>query len=183
MLVASEEATAGSVIAKALRISPSSSGESHSFFWASLPKSCSTSMLPVSGAAQLNAAGARWLRPVISASGAYWRLVSPAPPSPGRKRFHRPRLRASARISPRTGTESQAQRSGSAASCSSKTASFGSTYVFWKSHTEATSSSVLASGAKSMPQFSFIADSPMSRSGWIPSPILSKPGPTVWPLR
>ena len=57
-------------------------------------------MLPVSGAAQLSAAGARWpLRPVISASGAYCRLVSPAPCSPGRKRFHRPRRRASARSS------------------------------------------------------------------------------------
>ena len=37
-------------------------------------------MLPVSGAAQFIASGASCgLRPVISASGAYWRLVSPAP--------------------------------------------------------------------------------------------------------
>ena len=36
-------------------------------------------MLPVSGAAQLSASGAMWLRPVISASGAYSRFVSPAP--------------------------------------------------------------------------------------------------------
>ena len=37
-------------------------------------------MFPVSGAAQLSAAGARCaLRPLISASGAYCRLVSPAP--------------------------------------------------------------------------------------------------------
>jgi hypothetical protein len=36
-------------------------------------------MLPVSGAEQLSASGAiHGLRPVISASGAYWRLVSPA---------------------------------------------------------------------------------------------------------
>ena len=44
-------------------------------------------MLPVSGAAQLNAAGARrGLRPVSSATGAYWRLVRTL----GRKRFQRP---------------------------------------------------------------------------------------------
>jgi hypothetical protein len=37
-------------------------------------------MLPVSGAAQFSAAGAMdGLRPVISASGAYCTLVSPAP--------------------------------------------------------------------------------------------------------
>ena len=52
----------------------------------------STSMLPVSGAAQLSASGASCgLRPVISASGAYCRLVRPAPCSAsGRNRFHRP---------------------------------------------------------------------------------------------
>ncbi len=37
MLVASDEATAGSVIAKALRILPSSSGSAHCFLWAALP--------------------------------------------------------------------------------------------------------------------------------------------------
>jgi hypothetical protein len=37
-------------------------------------------MLPVSGADEFTASGAmRGLRPVISASGAYCRLVSPAP--------------------------------------------------------------------------------------------------------
>ena len=37
-------------------------------------------MLPVSGAEQFSASGAiHGLRPVISASGAYCRLVSPAP--------------------------------------------------------------------------------------------------------
>ena len=36
-------------------------------------------MLPVSGALQLHASGAMKLRPMISASGAYSRLVSPAP--------------------------------------------------------------------------------------------------------
>lgn len=91
-LVASEEATSGSVIAKADRISPASSGSSHCFFCSSLANCASSSMFPVSGAAQLVAIGARCgLRPVISARGAYWRLVSPAPCSlSGRKRFHRP---------------------------------------------------------------------------------------------
>jgi hypothetical protein len=59
MLVASEEATSGSVIANAERMSPASSGSSHCFFCSSVPNMCSTSMLPVSGAAQFIAAGAR----------------------------------------------------------------------------------------------------------------------------
>ena len=58
----------------------------------SVPNLASTSMLPVSGAAQLSASGARCgLRPVISASGAYCRLVSPRRAGEcGRNRFHRP---------------------------------------------------------------------------------------------
>ncbi len=63
-------------------------------------------MLPVSGAEQLIASGAiHTLRPVISASGAYWRFVSPAPYScvRGRKRFHSPRSRARTLSSARTG--------------------------------------------------------------------------------
>ncbi len=52
-------------------------------------------MLPVSGAEQLNASGAIGERPMISQSGAYSRLVRPAPRSlSGRKRFQRPRSRA-----------------------------------------------------------------------------------------
>ena len=126
MFVASEEATSGSVIANADRICPSSSGSSHCFFCSSVPNIASTSMLPVSGAAQFSAAGAMWpLRPVISASGAYWRLVSPAPWPPGRKRFHSPRDRASARSSARTGTRVQAQGFSSSRICSAKTGSAG----------------------------------------------------------
>ena len=63
-------------------------------------------MFPVSGAEQLMASGAiHGLWPVISASGAYWRLVRPAPNSwvRGRNRFHRPRLRASVLSSSSTG--------------------------------------------------------------------------------
>lgn len=72
MFAASEEATSGSVIAKAERISPASSGSSQVLRCSSVPNSFSTSMFPVSGAAQLRAGGARCgLRPVISASGAY----------------------------------------------------------------------------------------------------------------
>ncbi len=94
MLVASEEATSGSVIANADRISPSSSGCSHLAFCSAVPNMCRTSMLPVSGAAQLIASGAMWMeRPVSSASGAYSRLVKPE--MSGRKRFQSPRERAS----------------------------------------------------------------------------------------
>ena len=53
-------------------------------------------MLPVSGAEQLNTSGAKPdARPMISQSGAYSVLVSPAPYSlSGRNRFHRPAARA-----------------------------------------------------------------------------------------
>src|SRR5665647_3354039 len=53
-------------------------------------------MLPLSGAAQFIASGASiGERPESSASGAYSRLVRPAPNSvPGRKRFHRPSAQA-----------------------------------------------------------------------------------------
>lgn len=125
MFVASEEATSGSVIANAERISPASSGSSHCFFCCSSPNWDSTSMFPVSGAAQFVAVGARCgERPVISASGAYWRLVSPAPYSrSGRKRFHRPCLRASALSSSTTAGVSHGDAS--SARCSSATASAG----------------------------------------------------------
>ncbi len=70
MLVASEEATSGSVIVKAERIRPSSSGSSHVSRWASSPYLRRTSMLPVSGALQLKTYGAMKERPVASAIGA-----------------------------------------------------------------------------------------------------------------
>ena len=71
MLVASEEATSGSVIVNAERIRPSSSGSSHSACCSSVPYLSSTSMLPVSGAWQLKTYGAREItRPICSASGA-----------------------------------------------------------------------------------------------------------------
>src|SRR6266481_9620426 len=59
MLVASEEATSGSVMQKQERISPASSGFSQRSFCSSLPYRASTSMLPVSGAEQLKTSGAR----------------------------------------------------------------------------------------------------------------------------
>ena len=70
MLLASELATAGSVIAKQDRIVPSSSGTSHSRCCAPVPNSTSSSILPVSGAEQLTASDAMAERPRISASGA-----------------------------------------------------------------------------------------------------------------
>lgn len=125
MLVASDEATSGSVIANAERISPASSGSSHCFFCCSSANWLSTSMFPVSGAAQFSAVGASCgERPVISASGAYWRLVRPAPYSAsGRKRFHRPWRRASAFSSSTTAGVSHGEAS--RARCSSATASAG----------------------------------------------------------
>ena len=102
MLRASLDATAGSVIANALRISPSSSGSSHCLRCSSLANRCSVSMLPVSGAAQLSTSGAMsLLQPVSSASGAYSRLVRPD--SEGRNRFHRPCSLASFLSSSTTG--------------------------------------------------------------------------------
>src|SRR5215208_3157707 len=53
MLVASDEATSGSVIAKADRISPSSRGLSQRALISSEPYRAIVSMLPVSGAEQL----------------------------------------------------------------------------------------------------------------------------------
>jgi hypothetical protein len=69
-LVASELATAGSVIRNAERISPSSSGRSHCSFCSSVPNMVSNSMFPVSGAEQLSTSGPIPERPASSASGA-----------------------------------------------------------------------------------------------------------------
>ena len=91
MLVASEEATSGSVMAKQERILPSSSGVNQRSFCSGLPYRSMVSMLPVSGAEQLNTSDAIVERPINSQSGAYSRLVSPAPRSlSGRNRFQRP---------------------------------------------------------------------------------------------
>src|SRR5712692_8941966 len=88
MLVASEDATLGSVMAKAERILPASSGCSHCVLCSGVPDRSKTSMLPVSGAEQLNVSGAMGERPMISQRGAYSRFVRPAPHSlSGRKRF------------------------------------------------------------------------------------------------
>ena len=71
MLVASDEATSGSVIEKQERISPSRSGASQRSCCSGVPNMARISMLPVSGAEQLRASGARCgLLPVISANGA-----------------------------------------------------------------------------------------------------------------
>src|ERR1700756_4489773 len=95
MLVASDEATFGSVIAKHERISPASNGFSHRSFCSGVAYRVRTSILPVSGAEQLKTSGAIALRPIISHSGAYSRFVSPAPCSlSGKNRFHRPAERA-----------------------------------------------------------------------------------------
>ena len=70
MLLASELATAGSVIAKQDLIVPSSSGVSHWPRCSPVPKSASSSMLPVSGAEQFIVSDAIIERPRSSATGA-----------------------------------------------------------------------------------------------------------------
>ena len=95
MLRASELATAGSVIANAERIRQSSSGRSHWSCCSGVPYIARISMLPVSGAEQLSASGPMIDRPASSISGAYSRLVRPAPQEPCvMNRFHRPSSRA-----------------------------------------------------------------------------------------
>src|SRR5229473_1399727 len=72
MLVASDEATSGSVMQNADLISPSSSGSSHRWTCSALPNSASTSMFPVSGAAQFSASGAiAPLRPLPDLAGRF----------------------------------------------------------------------------------------------------------------
>mmetsp|Transcript_19690 Transcript_19690/g.56469 ORF Transcript_19690/g.56469 Transcript_19690/m.56469 type:complete len:200 (+) Transcript_19690:2876-3475(+) len=80
MLVASDEAVWGSVIAKQDLICPLASGLSHLSFCCADPNLSSTSMLPVSGAEQLNTSGANAHQPVSSHTGAYSRCVRAAPP-------------------------------------------------------------------------------------------------------
>ncbi len=71
MFVASDEATAGSVIEKQERISPRSNGSSQSLRCWSSANIASSSMLPVSGAEQFIASGAIAAdRPDSSAIGA-----------------------------------------------------------------------------------------------------------------
>src|SRR5258706_551298 len=77
MLVASDDATAGSVIRNAERMRPSSSGLSQRCCCSGLPYLASTSMFPLSGALQLKTSLANCTRPMTSASGAYSRLFSP----------------------------------------------------------------------------------------------------------
>ena len=64
MLVASEEATDGSVMAKQERISPLKRGNSHWRCCRGLPYLASTSILPVSGAEQLKTSDAQGTLPI-----------------------------------------------------------------------------------------------------------------------
>ena len=91
-LLASELATAGSVMEKIDRISPSSRGSSQRCCCSAVPNRERISIFPVSGDEQLSASGAiNGLHPVISASGAYSKFVKPAPrESAGNARFHSP---------------------------------------------------------------------------------------------
>ena len=70
IFVASDEATAGSVIAKAERISPLSKGFSHLSCCSSFAYFANTSIFPVSGAEQLNISPAIPDLPISSHNGA-----------------------------------------------------------------------------------------------------------------
>src|SRR5262245_13141109 len=108
ILVASDEATSGSVIAKHERISPANSGVRQRSCCVGVPYRASTSILPVSGAEQLNTSGAKLERPMISHSGAYSRFVRPPPClESGRNKFHSPAVFALAFNSSRIGDGSQ----------------------------------------------------------------------------
>ena len=85
MFVASDDDTSGSVMAKAERISPFNSGSSHCSRCAGVANMCNNSMLPVSGALQLKTSEAHSTRPMISARGAYSKLVRRVPGSSFRR--------------------------------------------------------------------------------------------------
>src|SRR3989449_3999190 len=121
MLVASEEATFGSVIRNAERILPSRSGSHHCFTCSGVPYLRSVSMFPVSGAEQLKSSGAQCTRPMISHSGALTNLEY-APWVLGRHRFHSPAALALGFSSSMTGTGSQRR---SLLACSCHLCSFG----------------------------------------------------------
>ncbi len=59
ILVASDEATFGSVIPYMERTSAFKRGSKNSFFYSSEPYKCNVSIFPVSGAEQLNTIGAK----------------------------------------------------------------------------------------------------------------------------
>src|SRR2546428_12450801 len=89
-------------------------------------------MLPVSGAEQLKTSGAIGERPMISQSGAYSRLISPAPRSlSGRKRFQRARSRAFALSSSMIG--GTCQRDGPESSWRWEIFSLGEIYLVMQS--------------------------------------------------
>src|SRR5665811_165886 len=146
MFVASEDATSGSVIANADRISPASNGSSHCSFCSSVPNRCKVSMFPVSGAWQLIASGAiTGDQPEISATAAYSKLLNPD--NSGKKRFHRSRFFAD--------TFSFSSTGGCAcvsllARHSSYSFSAGNTSSRMKSHIRAHVSSAFGESAKSI---------------------------------
>ncbi len=107
MLVASDDATFGSVMRNAERMLPSSSGSHQVRICSGVPYLRSVSMLPVSGAEQLSTSGAQYTRPMISHSGAYSRFDRLPPCVFGRHRFHSPAARALGLSSSITGTGCQ----------------------------------------------------------------------------
>ena len=142
-------------------------------------------MLPVSGAAQLSAAGAiDGLRPVISASGAYWRLVRPAPCSPGRNRFHSPASRAWACSRAITGGiahPSETAPSERAGGRVRRKVGLGGVDVVVHEGEEPLAVLLRQFVEGEFHQRSSSASCPRRTSGPTRAPMVSKPSPTVWP--
>mmetsp|Transcript_1612 Transcript_1612/g.6359 ORF Transcript_1612/g.6359 Transcript_1612/m.6359 type:complete len:247 (+) Transcript_1612:1979-2719(+) len=153
MLVASLDATAGSVMAKHERILPSSSGLSQRSCCSCVPYRARVSMLPVSGALQLKTSGANGHAPMASDSGAYSRFVRPGPQSTasrmpgamrsrvslGMKRFHSPAARAFAFSSSMSGNGRQRASPTRAASSAMNSFSAGYTCSSMNAFTRASS--------------------------------------------
>jgi hypothetical protein len=126
MLVASDEATPGSVIAKAERIGPRAAAPATPSSAPRCRSFTSSSMLPVSGAEQLKISGATCERPMISQSGAYSRFVSPAPNSRlGQEQVPQPCARAFSLSSSSSGGGGPQHCRAPRAAISSKRRSFG----------------------------------------------------------
>ena len=128
MLVASDDATAGSVIEKQDRLSASRRGSSQRSRCSSVPNIAMSSMFPVSGAEQFSASGAMLGdQPVISAIGAYSATDRPGPYlSSGINRFQRlRRLASSLRSVITSGVRNGVPAARLAVACSSKMLSAG----------------------------------------------------------
>ena len=110
MLVASDDATSGSVIANAERISPSSSGSSHCSFCSGRAEQVQRLHVAGVGRLAVDRLGGDHRRPAGDLRDRRRTRGWTARRSPGRNRFHSPRARASAFSSSTTGGSSHSCR-------------------------------------------------------------------------